>query len=96
MKSKVKRTAACLCAAVLASTAFSAVPELRPGNVLIAAAADNDLVLHYDTSAGNNHSGNAWDNDESFYKALPLGNGRIGAVADHHRHFYFRPNRLLS
>ncbi len=48
--------------------------------VKAAAASDSDLIIHYSGSAGEKHSGNAWDNDESFYKALPLGNGRIGAM----------------
>ena len=41
---------------------------------------DNDLKLLYNTMAGSNFSGNPYDNNESFYKALPLGNGRIGAM----------------
>jgi len=45
-----------------------------------AAVADNDLKLWYNSMAGTNFSGNAYDLNESFYKALPLGNGRIGAM----------------
>ncbi|WP_036942007.1 glycosyl hydrolase family 95 catalytic domain-containing protein [Pseudobacteroides cellulosolvens] len=45
-----------------------------------AAALDNDLKLWYNSMAGTNFSGNAYDNNEAFYKALPLGNGRIGAM----------------
>lgn len=30
--------------------------------------------------AGTNASGNPYDNNESFYKAMPIGNGRIGAM----------------
>ncbi len=41
---------------------------------------DNDLKLWYNSMAGTNFSGNAYDNNEAFYKALPLGNGRIGAM----------------
>lgn len=41
---------------------------------------DNDLTLLYNSMAGSNFSGNPYDNNESFYKALPLGNGRIGAM----------------
>ena len=41
---------------------------------------DDDLVLRYNTQAGNVNTDNAFNNDESFYKALPLGNGRIGAM----------------
>lgn len=53
-----------------------------PSNSLesFAAASDNDLILWYNSMAGTNFSGNAYDNNESFYKALPLGNGRIGAM----------------
>ncbi len=40
----------------------------------------DNLKLWYDTMAGNNHSGDPEDLDESFYKALPQGNGRIGAM----------------
>ncbi|WP_242856002.1 hypothetical protein [Ruminiclostridium josui] len=32
---------------------------------------DNDLKLFYNTMAGSNFSGNPYDNNESFYKALP-------------------------
>jgi len=41
---------------------------------------DPDMVLRYDTSAGNVNTNNAWNNDESFYRALPVGNGRIGGM----------------
>lgn len=41
---------------------------------------NNDLTLLYNSMAGSNFSGNPYDNNESFYKALPLGNGRIGAM----------------
>ncbi|EPR09375.1 glycosyl hydrolase family 95 catalytic domain-containing protein [Ruminiclostridium papyrosolvens] len=41
---------------------------------------DNDLKLLYNTMAGSNFSGDPYDINESFYKALPLGNGRIGAM----------------
>ncbi len=82
MKSFVRRFSAAVCALVLASAAFSgAVPSLRSASVQpVSAAEDSDLILHYSTSAGTKFSGNAWDNDESFYKALPLGNGRLGAM----------------
>jgi alpha-L-fucosidase 2 len=46
----------------------------------LAAAADNDLKLWYDYMAGTNFSGDPYDLNESFYKALPLGNGRLGAM----------------
>jgi len=45
-----------------------------------AASQDNDLKLLYNSMAGTNFSGDAYDINESFYKALPLGNGRIGAM----------------
>ena len=45
-----------------------------------AAFSDNDLKLWYNSMAGTNFSGDAYDLNESFYKALPLGNGRIGAM----------------
>ncbi|MDO5559654.1 MAG: glycoside hydrolase N-terminal domain-containing protein [Oscillospiraceae bacterium] len=41
---------------------------------------DDDLVLRYDKMAGTVNTDNAWNNSESFYRALPLGNGRIGAM----------------
>lgn len=40
----------------------------------------DDLKLWYDTMAGNNHSGDPNDLEESVYKALPQGNGRLGAM----------------
>jgi alpha-L-fucosidase 2 len=41
---------------------------------------DEDLVMRYDTMAGNVSTNNAFNNDESFYRALPVGNGRIGGM----------------
>jgi len=41
---------------------------------------DEDLVMHYTSQAGTYSKDNAFDNSESFYRALPLGNGRIGAM----------------
>jgi alpha-L-fucosidase 2 len=41
---------------------------------------DEDLVMHYTSEAGTKNTDNCWDNSESFYRALPLGNGRIGAM----------------
>lgn len=46
----------------------------------LAATADNDLKLWYNSMSGTNYSGDPYDLNESFYKALPLGNGRIGAM----------------
>ncbi|MDO4864142.1 MAG: glycoside hydrolase N-terminal domain-containing protein, partial [Ruminococcus sp.] len=43
-------------------------------------AYDEDMVMRYNTMAGNVNTNNAWNNDESFYKALPVGNGRIGGM----------------
>ncbi len=40
----------------------------------------DDLKLWYDTMAGNNHSGDPNDLEESVYKALPQGNGRLGVM----------------
>ncbi|HEX2927185.1 MAG TPA: glycoside hydrolase N-terminal domain-containing protein [Ruminiclostridium sp.] len=45
-----------------------------------ASVSDDDLKLWYSSMAGTNFSGDAYDLNESFYKALPLGNGRIGAM----------------
>lgn len=50
------------------------------GSQSFAAAADNDLKLLYSSMAGTNFSGNAYDLNESFYKALPIGNGRVGGM----------------
>lgn len=47
---------------------------------VLAAPSDNDLKLWYNSMSGTNFSGDAWDANEAFYKALPLGNGRIGAM----------------
>ena len=48
--------------------------------VQAASASDDDLKLWYNSMAGTNFSGNSDDLEEAFYKALPLGNGRIGAM----------------
>ncbi|MBQ9905625.1 MAG: glycoside hydrolase N-terminal domain-containing protein [Oscillospiraceae bacterium] len=82
MKKHVYRFSAAVCAVLLASAAFSgAMPEQSSLTApTVSAASDDDLILHYNTSAGTNFSGNAWDNDESYYKALPIGNGRLGAM----------------
>ncbi len=81
MKKRSRTLSACLCAALTALTAFSSpMSVLREPAVIVSAASDQDLILHYSSEAGTNFTGNAWDNDEAFYKALPLGNGRIGAM----------------
>ncbi|HAM69701.1 MAG TPA: hypothetical protein DCP68_08840, partial [Ruminococcus sp.] len=79
MKITGTRMTAVLCAVLLTAAQMQGIP---PRNAVPAAAAssDSDLIMHYSSSAGTKFSGNAWDNDESFYKALPLGNGRIGAM----------------
>ena len=81
MKKMLRTISACLCAALAVSPVFTGqMPILPVPAVTVNAASDNDLVLHYNSEAGTNFTGNAWDNDEAFYKALPLGNGRIGAM----------------
>ena len=82
MRQTIKKAGAFVCAVLLASAAVCGdVPVLNTAVIqTVSAASDSDLILHYSTSAGTNFSGNAWDNDESFYKALPLGNGRLGAM----------------
>ena len=80
MKQIYKKITACACAAVLVSGIAAGLPAPAQMSLTAFAASDSDLILHYSTSAGYNNTGNAWDNDESFYKALPLGNGRIGAM----------------
>ncbi|MCQ2416902.1 MAG: glycoside hydrolase N-terminal domain-containing protein [Oscillospiraceae bacterium] len=80
---KKKKICFAVCAAaLLAGTAIADLPSVILDTAVLPAAASSseDLIMHYNTSAGSNFSGNAWDNDESFYKALPLGNGRIGAM----------------
>ena len=82
MHIRKRKITAVLCAAAMLSGGLSNYPSvlLDTAPLPAVAADDSDLILHYSSSAGTNFSGNAWDNDESFYKALPLGNGRIGAM----------------
>lgn len=81
-----KKLLATLCAACLAGTAFASEQLLaaQPSDQQSIAHAlgsyDDDLVMRYTSSAGTKSTDNAWDNSESFYRALPLGNGRIGAM----------------
>jgi len=75
---RTKKFAASACAAMLLTAQAAVLPAMRTQTA--AAAADGDLIMRYYSEAGTNFSGNAYDNDESFYKALPLGNGRIGAM----------------
>jgi alpha-L-fucosidase 2 len=49
-------------------------------NTFLISAQSDDLKLWYNPMAGTNSSGDPRDNNEAFYKALPLGNGRIGAM----------------
>ena len=81
---KLKKAAAALCASAM----LLGPAQFLPGKITVtdyAAAAsdvisDPDLIMRYDSQAGTHSTDNAFDNDESFYKALPLGNGRIGAM----------------
>ena len=74
------RAAALLLSCSLCMTAVS-VPAAFPQTAAAAAAVhDDDLVMRYTSMAGTVNKNNAWDNSESFYRALPIGNGRIGAT----------------
>ena len=70
------------CMALPMVTGGAPISKLTAENTAAAAEYphDDDLVLRYNTQAGNVNTDNAFNNDESFYKALPLGNGRIGAM----------------
>ena len=87
MKSrKTKKLISVFLSACMAIPLFSGgkpIPQLKVAGLAAAAASnhDDDLVLRYNTMAGYTSTDNAFNNDESFYKALPLGNGRIGAMA---------------
>ena len=87
MKSrKTKKIISVFLSACMAIPLFSGgkpIPQLKVTGLAAAAASDHDddLVLRYNTMAGYVSTDNAFNNDESFYKALPLGNGRIGAMA---------------
>lgn len=85
MKRIGKKTAAFAVSAcmLVSASAYSELSLQIGGNGAVVAAAaqrDDDLVLRYTSSAGTHSTGNAWDNAESFYRALPIGNGRIGAM----------------
>ena len=77
-----RKLAAFACAAAVMVTACPAFAAPAPELTVSAADSgyDPDLVMHYTTQAGTHSTDNAFDNDESFYKALPIGNGRIGAM----------------
>ena len=80
MKKTLKKTAAVICAAMMTATLALPMPVDTAVPTVLAAESDPDLILHYNTSAGEHIGDNAWDNGESFYKALPIGNGRVGAM----------------
>ncbi|MBR4627486.1 MAG: glycoside hydrolase N-terminal domain-containing protein [Ruminococcus sp.] len=81
---KLRKAAAVVCAAAMLLVPARAVPCIVTDSDYAAAAEavtyDPDLVLRYDSQAGTYSKDNAFDNAESFYRALPLGNGRIGAM----------------
>jgi hypothetical protein len=83
--SKVKRFVRRVSAIILAG--MIAVSGNVPFSTLHVSAAssndvtvDNDLKLYYDSMAGTNFSGKSDDLEEAFYKALPIGNGRVGGM----------------
>ena len=80
MKMHLKKTAAALCAAVMTAAIALPMPLTTTIPALAVTDSDPDLILHYDSPAGTKLGDNAWDNGDSFYKALPIGNGRIGAM----------------
>ena len=80
---KCRRITALFCAAALCVGACQLPTQTGDSvqlNVQAAQTHDPDLVMWYTSQAGTHSKDNAWDNDESFYRALPLGNGRIGAM----------------
>ena len=78
---KLISLATVVCMAIPFAADVTELSEKNTSNYVSAAVAyDDDLVLRYNTMAGTASSGNAWNNSESFYRALPLGNGRIGAM----------------
>ena len=82
MKLTKKMLALCMAASMVLPLA-SGIPEVSKAPVTANAAEyeyDEDMVMRYTTMAGNVNTNNAWNNDESFYKALPVGNGRIGGM----------------
>ncbi len=83
MRSLKRKAIALLLSGTMCVTGF-ALPHpklfLTSEQVSAAAKHDDDLVLRYTDMAGTVNNNNAWANNESFYRALPLGNGRIGAT----------------
>ena len=82
MKLTKKIMAVCI-SACMTFPLISNIPAV-PEQVTVTQAADyaydDDLVMRYTTQAGYVSTNNAFNNDESFYKALPIGNGRIGGM----------------
>lgn len=81
---KIKRviaasTASCLFFAATVSN-WQYIPDVYGLESEFSYSYDPDLVMHYTSQAGTYSKDNAFDNAESFYRALPLGNGRIGAM----------------
>ena len=81
MKIMKKVISACL-SVCLTFPLFSGIPFISGENAAYAAeyAYDDDLVMRYTSSAGYVNTNNAFNNNESFYRALPVGNGRIGGM----------------
>ncbi len=82
---KTKRLISVFLSACMAMPLFTGgMPSAQLKSAYTATAAeyphDDDLILRYDSMAGFVNTDNAFNNDESFYKALPIGNGRIGAM----------------
>ena len=81
---KLKKAIASLCASAMMIGPAQYIPYTATVDEYVAAAEslshDPDLVMRYTSQAGTYSKDNAFDNAESFYKALPLGNGRIGAM----------------
>ena len=82
MKLTKKMLSVCLSACMILPLA-SGIPGADVVTTVTNAAEypyDDDMVMRYDSMAGNINTNNAWNNDASFYRALPVGNGRIGGM----------------
>ena len=81
---KLRKAIAALCVSAMVLGPAQYLPYTPSVNDYVAAAdsviSDPDLIMRYTSQAGTYSKDNAFDNAESFYKALPLGNGRIGAM----------------
>ena len=80
-----KKMLPAIIAACIAVTPVSGIPLAPSCDIASISAAeaytyDPDLVMRYNSSAGNISTDNAFNNNESFYRALPVGNGRIGGM----------------